>query len=178
MLVDRFPPISGRRLKPGFRKVKGTGGTRNLNLLDNAAIAELLIREAETTSGHRKQAFRRAARAAFTWPEEAALVASAGRSLTELEAIGPWIARGLHGWFAAARAQHHNGWNRCVRTIGNLTTRVKNHGVSSCVNVSLFGVPAAACLASRDKHPGGCPLGLELVLCYGKERNFGCVIRG
>ena len=68
-------------------------------MLDNATIAELLIREAETTSGHRKQALRRAARAAFTWWEEAAFVASVGRSLTELEAIGPWLARRLHGWF-------------------------------------------------------------------------------
>jgi hypothetical protein len=65
----------------------------------SSAIAELLIREAETTSGHRKQAIRRAARAAFTWPKEAALVVSAGRSLTELEAIGPWIGRRLHRWF-------------------------------------------------------------------------------
>jgi hypothetical protein len=69
------------------------------NLLNNVAIAELLVREAKATSGHRKQAFRRSAREAFTWQEEAALVASVGRSLTELEAIGPWLARRLHGWF-------------------------------------------------------------------------------
>lgn len=99
MLVDRSPPISGRRLKRGCRKVRATEGTRSANLLDNAVIAELLIREAETTSGHRKQALKRAARAAFTWPEEAAHIASAGRSFTELEAIGPWLARRLHAWF-------------------------------------------------------------------------------
>ena len=39
-------------------------------VLDNAAIAELLIREAETATGHRERALQRAAHAAFMWPEE------------------------------------------------------------------------------------------------------------
>jgi len=99
MLVYRFPSISGRRLKRRFRKVKATEAIRSNNLLDNAAIAELLIREAETASGHRKLAFWRAAREAFIWPEEAAHIASAGRSLTELQGIGPTLARRLNGWF-------------------------------------------------------------------------------
>ena len=98
-LVDRFPSISGRRLKRRFRKVKATEAIRSGNLLDNAAIAELLIREAETERGHRKLAFRRAARETFMWPEEAAHIASAGRSLTELQGIGPTLARRLNGWF-------------------------------------------------------------------------------
>jgi histidinol phosphatase-like PHP family hydrolase len=68
-------------------------------LLDNAAIAELLIREAERASGYREQAFRRAARAAFMWPEEAALMAAEGKPLTSLEGIGPSLARRLHAWF-------------------------------------------------------------------------------
>jgi predicted flap endonuclease-1-like 5' DNA nuclease len=67
-------------------------------VLDNAAIAELLIREAETATGHREQAFRRAAREAFMWPEEAADIAAAGRSLTELDGIGASLAKRLHGW--------------------------------------------------------------------------------
>jgi hypothetical protein len=92
MSVDRFPSISGRTLKRRFRKVKATEAIRSGNLPDNAAIAELLIREAETASGHRKLAFRRAAREAFMWPEEAAHIASAGRSLTELQGIGPTLA--------------------------------------------------------------------------------------
>jgi hypothetical protein len=37
---------------------------RSNNLLDNAAIAELLIREAEGASGYPEQAFRRATRTA------------------------------------------------------------------------------------------------------------------
>jgi histidinol phosphatase-like PHP family hydrolase len=66
--------------------------------LDNAAIAELLIREAEIATGHRELAFKRAAHEAFMWPEEAAELAAAGRSLTELDGIGPSLARRLHQW--------------------------------------------------------------------------------
>jgi hypothetical protein len=33
------------------------------------------------------------------WPEEAVHIASAGRSLTELQGIGPTLARRLSGWF-------------------------------------------------------------------------------
>lgn len=66
--------------------------------LDNAAIAELLIREAESATGHREMAFKRAAHEAFMWPEEAAEVAASGRSLTELVGIGPSMARLIHRW--------------------------------------------------------------------------------
>lgn len=66
--------------------------------IDNAAIAELFVREAETAEGHREQAFRRAAHAAFMWPVEVSDLASTGRSLTELPGIGPSLARRLHGW--------------------------------------------------------------------------------
>ena len=49
-------------------------------VLDNAAIAELLIREAETATGHRERALQRAAHAAFMWSEEAVdLVTQGGR---------------------------------------------------------------------------------------------------
>ncbi len=67
-------------------------------MLDNAAIAELLIREAENAEGHREQAFRRAAHEAFMWPEEAAAMVAAGRSLQELTGIGPSLAKRLHRW--------------------------------------------------------------------------------
>ena len=70
-------------------------------LLDNAMIAELLVREAESATGHLEQAFRRAAREAFMWPEEAAEIAGGGRSLTELAGIGPSLARRLHQWLEA-----------------------------------------------------------------------------
>jgi hypothetical protein len=86
-----------------FREVRMDAPIRSRNLLDNAAIAELLIREAEVANGCRKLAFRRTARAAFRWPEEAAHIASAGRSLTELEGIGRSLARLLHRSFESPR---------------------------------------------------------------------------
>jgi histidinol phosphatase-like PHP family hydrolase len=66
--------------------------------LDNASIAELFAREAEQASGHLQQAFRRAARKAFLWPDEAYDLALAKRSLTELDGIGPSLARKIHEW--------------------------------------------------------------------------------
>ena len=65
MSADHSRPTRGLKLKPRFRKVRATEATRNSNLLDNAAIAELFIREVETASEHRRLAFKRAARAAF-----------------------------------------------------------------------------------------------------------------
>lgn len=67
--------------------------------LTNAELAELLARAAEREADHRARALRTASRAAmFRWPEEAAAVAEAGRSLSELPRIGPWTARIIHGW--------------------------------------------------------------------------------
>jgi putative hydrolase len=70
-------------------------------VVDNAVIAELLIREAETAEGHREQALRRAAHAAFMWSEEGTDIAAAGRSLTELAGIGHSLAKRLHNWIAS-----------------------------------------------------------------------------
>jgi histidinol phosphatase-like PHP family hydrolase len=66
----------------------------------NAQLAELLSRAAEEEEevGHRRRALDRAARAAFSWPEEAWALVEADRSLTELPAIGPWLARILFDW--------------------------------------------------------------------------------
>jgi histidinol phosphatase-like PHP family hydrolase len=104
MSADHSRPTNGLKLKPRFRQVRAIEATRNSNLLDNAAIAELLIREAETASEHGRLAFKRAARAAFRWPEEAAHLAAEERSLTELERIGPWVARRLHDWLKSPPA--------------------------------------------------------------------------
>src|SRR5204863_6835954 len=62
--------------------------------LRNRDIAELLAREGETAEGHRRRAFRRAARAALSWPAEAADL----RSLTELRGVGPYLERVIRGW--------------------------------------------------------------------------------
>src|SRR4029450_6102869 len=67
--------------------------------LRNADLAELLVRAAEEEAGHRQQALLTASRrAAFSWPEEAATMALEGRSLTELQSVGPWVAGIIHGW--------------------------------------------------------------------------------
>jgi putative hydrolase len=67
--------------------------------LANGDLAELLARAAEGEQEHRRRVLRRAARAALTWPEEAAAVAGSNdRSLTELRGVGPWIARIIHDW--------------------------------------------------------------------------------
>lgn len=67
-------------------------------LLDNADIAELLALEAEQAEGHRQMAFKRACHEAFMWPEEVADLKAAGRSLTELDGVGPSIGRRIHQW--------------------------------------------------------------------------------
>jgi putative hydrolase len=64
----------------------------------NAEIAELLARVGERAEGHRQRAYRRAARAALAWPEEAAEVLAAGRPLTELTGIGPRLAGRIESW--------------------------------------------------------------------------------
>ncbi|HZA60331.1 MAG TPA: PHP domain-containing protein [Actinomycetota bacterium] len=70
-------------------------------MLTNAIIAELLALDAEAEEGHRERALRRASRAALTWPEEAGAVIGQDRPLTELRAVGPWVARRIHGWLEA-----------------------------------------------------------------------------
>ena len=60
--------------------------------LTNDVIGELLWRRSDEESDHRRRALRQASRAARFWPEEAADLAAAGRSLTELRNVGPWVA--------------------------------------------------------------------------------------
>ena len=62
--------------------------------LTNAQLAELQARMAEDEpAAHRQKALQRAARSAYQWPEEASSLLDEGRSLTELRAVGPWLAR-------------------------------------------------------------------------------------
>ncbi|MFN2543733.1 MAG: PHP domain-containing protein [Actinomycetota bacterium] len=70
--------------------------------LTNGELSELLAMAAGSESEHRQRALLRAGRAAMHWPEEAALLVEAGRSLTELRAVGPWTARLMHEWLDAS----------------------------------------------------------------------------
>jgi DNA polymerase (family 10) len=69
--------------------------------LDNADVAALLLQAAAEHEGHRRLALERAAKEAWRWAEEAADVAAAGRSLTELTSVGPWVAHQIHDWLDA-----------------------------------------------------------------------------
>lgn len=71
--------------------------------LDNRGLVELLAREAEEPglADQRRRALRRAARAALAWPEEAHDLHAAGRSLTELRYVGPWLATKIRAWIEA-----------------------------------------------------------------------------
>ena len=64
----------------------------------NSELAELLARQAETSSGILVRAFKRAARSAFLWREQAAALLATGRELTELHGVGPFLARQLREW--------------------------------------------------------------------------------
>ncbi len=67
-------------------------------VISNGDLADLLATRAESETGFRQKAFKRAARAAFLWPEEASDLLASGRSLEELHAVGPFIAEQLRGW--------------------------------------------------------------------------------
>jgi histidinol phosphatase-like PHP family hydrolase len=69
--------------------------------LSNGDLAELLWRAGDEEAAHRRRALHRASRAARYWSEEAGVLAEAGRSLTELRAVGPWVAARIHGWLDA-----------------------------------------------------------------------------
>jgi DNA polymerase (family 10) len=70
--------------------------------LSNAAISELLCAAADEkgNSDQQRRALRRAGRAAWRWPIEAGELLAAGRSLTELRFVGPWLARKIADWIA------------------------------------------------------------------------------
>lgn len=69
--------------------------------LANSDISELLAAAAETAKQPAQKAFRRAARKALLWPEEATDLLSTDRSLTELPGVGPYLARVIGGWLAS-----------------------------------------------------------------------------
>jgi histidinol phosphatase-like PHP family hydrolase len=67
-------------------------------VLSNTDVAELLAQQAEAETGILLRAFRRAARSAFLWPEEAADLVAQNRSLTELRSVGPFIEKQIQNW--------------------------------------------------------------------------------
>jgi hypothetical protein len=68
---------------------------------DNGRIAALLERESQTASGHFALALKRASRNALLWSEEASDLVAAGRSLIELQGIGPHLSKLIEQWIAS-----------------------------------------------------------------------------
>jgi putative hydrolase len=73
--------------------------------LENQAIGELLARKAEDTPPPAQRALRRAAKRAFLWQIEAAELARAGTSLTELSGVGPYIEKLIRQWLRTPRSK-------------------------------------------------------------------------
>ena len=66
--------------------------------LTNSNISELLATEAESAKQPLQRAFRRAARKAFLWTEEASDLVRERRPLTELPGIGPYLEKVILKW--------------------------------------------------------------------------------
>jgi DNA polymerase (family 10) len=67
-------------------------------VLSNGDVGELLWHASREKVDHRRRALERASRASRFWPVEVRDVAAAGRPLTELRAVGPWIAAQIETW--------------------------------------------------------------------------------
>ncbi|HEY7874869.1 MAG TPA: PHP domain-containing protein [Actinomycetota bacterium] len=66
--------------------------------LTNRDLSELLALRAEEVEGQRQRAYRRAARAAMYWPEEAAALVEQDLPLTDLHGIGPRLSGRIKAW--------------------------------------------------------------------------------
>jgi histidinol phosphatase-like PHP family hydrolase len=67
----------------------------------NDELSALLFQAAaDETTPHRRTALERAGKEAWRWPVEASAVLDAGRPLTDLRSVGPWVAERLEGWIA------------------------------------------------------------------------------
>ena len=76
--------------------------------LDNGRIASLLAGEDANTRGHLALALKRAARSALLWPDEAADLIATGRPLTELQGIGPNLAKLIAEWMESPPSEPPN----------------------------------------------------------------------
>ena len=68
------------------------------HMLTNGDLGELLWRAGREETDHRRRAMERASRASRFWSEEVHEIAESGRPLTDLNAVGPWIATRIQAW--------------------------------------------------------------------------------
>ena len=66
--------------------------------LSNAQLADLLYGAADNFEDNKQKALRRAGRYALVWAEEAHEILTSGRSLRDLPAVGPFVARQIAEW--------------------------------------------------------------------------------
>jgi Histidinol phosphatase and related hydrolases of the PHP family len=71
---------------------------QSVQILRNADIAALLAAESETVRQPLQKAYRRAARRAFLWPEEAYELVRSHRPLTEFPGVGPFLEKHIQRW--------------------------------------------------------------------------------
>jgi hypothetical protein len=72
--------------------------TNQSQVFRNADIACLLAAESETALQPLQKAYRRAARRAFLWPEEAYELVRHHRLLTEFSGVGPFLEKRILSW--------------------------------------------------------------------------------
>jgi histidinol phosphatase-like PHP family hydrolase len=97
-------PIPNRSVD-GSRKKRGHDVSM---ALDNGRIASLLAREGANARGHLALALKRASRNALLWADEAVDLMATGRSLTELQGIGPNLAKLIIGWMKSPPSEPTN----------------------------------------------------------------------
>ena len=99
--------------------------------ITNSDIAELLALQAEDCPEPLKgKALRRASRAAFMWPIEAAQLLNEKRSLTELDGVGPYISKVIQRWLDKSpripkRAENRQDFLTLTEARAILTTNPK-----------------------------------------------------
>jgi histidinol phosphatase-like PHP family hydrolase len=67
-------------------------------MLSNADLGELLWTASRDETDHRRRALERASRASRFWAAEARDLAETGGALTDLRAVGPWVADRIAAW--------------------------------------------------------------------------------
>jgi hypothetical protein len=71
--------------------------------LTNFQISELLALAGEDAKPPLDMAYRRASRKALIWPEDASALYQAGRSLTKLPGVGPYLEKAIGKWTESSR---------------------------------------------------------------------------
>jgi hypothetical protein len=70
--------------------------------LTNFQISELLANAGEDAKPPLSKAYRRASRKALLWHEEASSLYQAGRSLAELQGVGPYLEKAIGNWIESS----------------------------------------------------------------------------